>query len=79
MLPDMVIKIVSMKRAKQAAACLSFQPPNILVVCVAVSSCPAHLYQRIAVGKQRLLTLLCPLPFLPHDAHMEVVGVYIYG
>lgn len=51
MLLDILIKEISMEGAKQAAACLGFQVPDIFVVFVTVSPCPAHSHQGIPIDK----------------------------
>ena len=44
MLSDILIKVISMKRTKQAAACSGFQVPDIFVVFIALSTSAAHGY-----------------------------------
>ena len=75
--PDVVIEVIGVGGTEQAAARPGRQPPYDLVVCVTLSPCPAHLHQRIAIDKQRLLALLGPPSFLPHDTHVEGMGVYV--
>ena len=77
MLPDILIKIVGMIGAEQAAARPGRQPPYDFVVGVTFGPCPTHFHQRIAVDKQGLLALLRPPPFLPHDTHVERMGVNV--
>lgn len=77
MLPDVVIEVVGVVRAEQAAARPGRQSPYDLVVGITFGPRPTHFYQRIAVDKQRLLALLGPPSFLPHDTHMKGMSVYV--
>ena len=74
MLPDILIEIIGMIGAEQAAARPGRQPPYDLVVGVTFGPCPAHFHQRIAVDEQGLPALPGPPPLLPHDAHVEGMG-----
>ncbi len=72
----LIIK-VGVERAKQTAACHCSKAPGVLIIVKAPIPCPAHHHQRILVGEQCLFALFGPVPFFTHDAHMEVMGVYI--
>ena len=48
---DVLIKVVGVERAEQTTACLSLQAPNLLVVGITLSPCPAHIHKRILIGK----------------------------
>ena len=74
---DIVVEIVCMERAEQAAACPGFQAPNVLVVGVAIRPGPAHFDKGILIFENGLSALLGPVPFLPHNTHMQIVSVNV--
>ena len=77
--PDMLVKVVGVERAKQATARHGRKAPGVSVVIKALAPCPAHVHKGVSVREKRLLALLGPAPFLPHDTHMELMSVDIKG
>ena len=74
---DMLVEIVGVKRAEQAAGGPGLYSQYLPVIGIAHGPCPAHLHQRIAVFKQCQFAGLGPAAFLPHDPHVHFVGVKI--
>lgn len=68
-LPDVLVKVVGVERAKQAAT-RHGRKAGVLVVVETLAPRPAHLHKRVSVREQRLLAFPGPVPLLPHNAHM---------
>ena len=74
---DMLVEVVGMEGAKQAAGGLSLNPQHLPVVSVAHGTRPSHFHQRIAVYKELQLAGLRPAALLKHDSHVHLMRMDI--
>ena len=74
---DVLIEVVGMEGAEQAAGSPGLNPQHLPVVSVAHGARPSHFHQRIAVYKEFQLTGLCPVALFKHNPHVHLMCVDI--
>lgn len=77
-LPNMLIKVIPVKRAEGTGTCFGIQSPLLQYVPVTFCTSPTHGDKREVVGKEFMGVLMAPPFLLFAESHVHFVCLYIF-